>query len=241
MIRLDHFIGFARYWEIPASEQTAVDGRWVKGPGQDLFDAAERVLGVLPFIAEDLGSVTPRVRALRRRNRMPGMRVLQFAFSGDPRDNQFLPHHYVRGCVAYTGTHDNDTSVGWFYERGEVDGPRSPEQTEAERQSARRYLAGPSASGDATPIHRLMLRALSASVADTVIVPVQDLLGLGSEARMNTPGIGEGNWLFRVDREALTPALAGALRKLTETYGRLPVEARRSSAPPQVSSSTTQK
>ncbi|MEY4509617.1 MAG: hypothetical protein RLZZ450_1739, partial [Pseudomonadota bacterium] len=183
VIRLDHFIGFARYWEIPEHEETAVNGRWVKGPGQDLFDAAERALGVLPFIAEDLGSVTPSVRALRRHNRMPGMCVLQFAFNGDPRDNQFLPHHYVRGCVAYTGTHDNDTSVGWFYEHGDIGGPRTPEQTEAERARARDYLFGPSAVGEGTPIHLSMLRALWASCADTVVAPVQDLLGFGSDAR----------------------------------------------------------
>lgn len=222
VIRLDHFIGFARYWEIPAQEETAVHGRWVKGPGQDLFDAAARELGMLPFIAEDLGSVTPSVRALRRNNRMPGMRVLQFAFNGDPRDNQFLPHHYVRGCVAYTGTHDNDTSVGWFYEQGSVDGPRKPEQAEAERVRAREYLFGPAAARESTPIHQAMMRALWASAADTVIAPVQDLLGLGTEARMNTPGVGEGNWLFRVDAQALTAELADSLRRLTETYGRVP-------------------
>jgi 4-alpha-glucanotransferase len=177
---------------------------------------------MLPFIAEDLGSVTPSVRALRRNNRMPGMRVLQFAFNGDPRDNQFLPHHYVRGCVAYTGTHDNDTSVGWFYEQGSVDGPRKPEQAEAERVRARDYLFGPAAAGESTPIHQAMMRALWASAADTVIAPVQDLLGLGAEARMNTPGVGEGNWLFRVDAQALTAELADSLRRLTETYGRVP-------------------
>jgi 4-alpha-glucanotransferase len=227
VIRLDHFIGFARYWEIPATEETAVNGRWVKGPGQDLFDAARRELGVLPFIAEDLGSVTSSVKALRRDNNMPGMRVLQFAFNGDPRDNQFLPHHYVRGCVAYTGTHDNDTTVGWFGEAGVADASRSPEQTENERKAALRYLAGPLADDQqAGPIHLLMLRALFASVADTVVAPVQDLLGLGSEARMNTPGIAEGNWLFRVAAGALTPALADRLRALTEAYGRLPKSTR---------------
>jgi 4-alpha-glucanotransferase len=234
VIRLDHFIGFARYWEIAAHEETAVHGRWVKGPGQDLFDAAERALGVLPFIAEDLGSVTASVRALRRHNGMPGMRVLQFAFNGDPRDNPFLPHHYIRGCVAYTGTHDNDTSLGWFHELGAEEGPRTPAQTEAERERARNYLFGPSAADDATPIHLSMLRALAASSANTVIAPIQDVLGLGSEARMNTPGIGEGNWLFRVDGDALTPALADWLRKLSETYGRLPKPAAHdsSSTPP---------
>ncbi len=227
VIRLDHFIGFVRYWEIPAAEATAVNGRWRKGPGRDLFERVRAELGVLPFIAEDLGAVTPKVRALRRELGLPGMRVLQFAFSSDPRDNAFLPHRYVRACVAYTGTHDNDTSVGWFEEVGverdpaeAAGGPRSREQAERERQAALRYLEGPLV-GEATPqIHWLMVRALFASVADTVIIPMQDLLGLGSEARMNTPGVCEGNWTWRVERSALTPELADTLREFSEIYGR---------------------
>ncbi|MDB4989057.1 MAG: 4-alpha-glucanotransferase [Myxococcaceae bacterium] len=222
VIRLDHFIGFVRFWEIPAREETAMHGRWVKGPGSDLFETAERALGALPFIAEDLGSVTPKVRALRRRHHMPGMRILQFGFSGDPKENQFLPHHYVRNCVAYTGTHDNDTAVGWFEDPGQAGGPRTPEAARHERHAAQLYLSGPLlASSAALPIHWAMIRALFASIADTVIVPLQDLLGLGSEARMNTPGVGDGNWTFRFDGSALTSELADFLRSHTEVYGRL--------------------
>jgi len=218
VIRLDHFIGFARYWEIPAGEETAVNGRWMRGPGRDLFEVAQEELGVLPFIAEDLGTVTPKVRALRERFGMPGMRVLQFAFGGDANDD-FLPHRYVRDCVAYTGTHDNDTTVGWYEDPCE-EGPRSPAQAQKERQAAQLYLSGP-LTGEVTPqIHWLMLRALFASVADTAIVPLQDVLGLGSEARMNTPGLSEGNWLWRVKASALTPELAQTLRAFTEVYGR---------------------
>jgi 4-alpha-glucanotransferase len=219
VIRLDHFIGFARYWEIPASEQTAVNGRWVKGPGADLFDAACQELGVLPFIAEDLGSVTPKVRALRKRFHMPGMRVLQFAFTGGAK-NAFLPHHYVRECVAYTGTHDNDTTVGWF-EGTQQGGPaRDASALEHERSAARHYLSGPLVGEASLPIHWLMIRALLASVANTAIIPLQDLLGLGSEARMNTPGQAAGNWTWRVPHGALSKDLAATLRSFTEVYGR---------------------
>lgn len=221
VIRLDHFIGFARYWEIPANEETAVHGRWVKGPRSALFEAAERALGTLPFIAEDLGSVTPAVVKLRQRHRMPGMTVLQFGFSGDPRENPFLPHRYQRRSVAYTGTHDNDTSVGWFDDPGAADGPRTPEQAASEREAARRYLAGP-LTHEPEEIHWLMIRAVLASVADTAIIPMQDALGLGSAARMNVPGISEGNWMFRITAQDLDPALAKALRVYTEVYGRLP-------------------
>jgi len=222
VIRLDHFIGFARYWEIAAEQETAMNGRWLKGPGSDLFEAVEQELGTLPFIAEDLGLVTPGVRRLRRRHAMPGMRVLQFGFGGDPRENDFLPHRYIRDCVAYTGTHDNDTSVGWYEDGGDEAGPRSREQAERERAAALRYLQGPLASAPFISIHWLMTRALFASVANTAIVPMQDLLGLGSESRMNTPGRADGNWLFRLDPSALTAELVQTLRALTEVYGRCP-------------------
>jgi 4-alpha-glucanotransferase len=221
VIRLDHFIGFARYWEIPVEEQTAIHGRWMKGPGSDLFEVAARELGTLPFIAEDLGLVTRKVTRLRDRHHMPGMRVMQFGFGGDTRENDFLPHRYVRNCVAYTGTHDNDTAVGWYEDDGEEGGVRSPEQAESERRNALLYLQGPLAGEVAQPIHWLMLRALYASVANTAILPLQDVLGLGSDARMNTPGQGEGNWEYRVDEAALSEDLARTLRSFTATYGRL--------------------
>jgi 4-alpha-glucanotransferase len=221
VIRLDHFIGFVRYWQIPASEETAINGRWIRGPGSDLFETAQRELGTLPFIAEDLGLVTPRVRALRKRHHMPGMRILQFGFNGDPKENQFLPHHYVRNCVAYSGTHDNDTSVGWYQDGGDPAGPRTPEAAAHEQATARRYLSGPLSDLEQVPFHWLMVRALFASIADTVIIPLQDLLGLGSEARMNTPGIADGNWTFRYQAAALTPELAEQLRAHAVSYGRL--------------------
>ena len=220
VIRLDHFIGFSRYWQIPVDEPTAVNGRWMRGPGDALFEAARAQLGTLPFIAEDLGSVTPKVRRLRDAHAMPGMRVLQFAFGGAA-DNEFLPHRYVRRCVAYSGTHDNDTSVGWYEDQGQPDGPRKPEVAERERTHALRYLQGPRATVASDGIHWLMLRSLFASVANTVIVPMQDLLGLGSEARMNTPGVTDGNWGWRLPRESLTDALAHDLHSLTELYGRM--------------------
>ena len=219
VIRLDHFIGFARYWQIPVEEPTAVNGRWMRGPGDALFESACAQLGTLPFIAEDLGSVTPRVRRLRDAHAMPGMRVLQFAFGGEA-DNDFLPHRYVRRCVAYSGTHDNETSVGWFEDPGDPEGPRKPDVAEREVTHALRYLQGPRATVPSDGIHWLMLRALYASVANTVIIPMQDLLGLGSDARMNTPGVTDGNWRWRLPRESLTDDLADTLAGFTELYGR---------------------
>jgi 4-alpha-glucanotransferase len=219
VIRLDHFIGFARSWQIPAREETAINGRWVRGPGDELFDAIKLELGELPFIAEDLGSVTPKVNALRKRLGMPGMRILQFAFNGAPGENAFLPHHYPRRSVAYTGTHDNDTTVGWYDDPGQPDGPRTPDAASHERAAARAYLYGGYASDE--PFHWAMIRALFASVADTAIVPLQDVLGLGAEARMNRPGVAEGNWTYRFAADQLTPALAARLRTLAEQYARL--------------------
>lgn len=220
VLRLDHFIGFVRYWEIPARSPTALRGRFRPGPGEALFAAVRRALGSLPFIAEDLGSVTDEVRALRDRLGLPGMRVLQFAFGGDdPRTNEFLPHNYVPHCVAYTGTHDNDTARGWYEDPGGKHGPRSRRQAEKERRAALAYLAGPDAQAS-HDIAWLMIRALMASVANTVIFPVQDLLRLGSEARMNVPGRHEGNWTFRIPPGALNAELATELRAYTRTYGR---------------------
>jgi 4-alpha-glucanotransferase len=210
-VRLDHFIGFQRYWRIPASEPTAVKGKWMKGPGAPLFDALRAAFGPLPLIAEDLGEVTPRVHALRDRYGLPGIKILQFAFGKDPAAPSFLPHDYTRRAVVYTGTHDNDTTVGWF-NGGDS---RSPAQVDREQATALRYLG---TSG--REIHWEMMRAAFASVAGLAIVPVQDLLGLGSEARMNRPGIGEGNWTWRLSEGALTPALAARLAELTRTYGR---------------------
>jgi 4-alpha-glucanotransferase len=220
-VRLDHFIGFCRYWMIPGSEPTAVRGRWRPGPGAALFSAVRAALGgELPLIAEDLGVVTPEVRALRDAFGLPGIKIFQFAFGTDPNADDFLPHNYPRNAVVYTGTHDNDTIAGWFHDRGS--GTRSAEQTEIERRAALRYLGHEHAShADARDIHWQMIRAVLASVANVAIVPAQDLLGLGSQARTNTPGTAEGNWAFQLAPGALSDAIADRLRGLCEIYGRV--------------------
>jgi 4-alpha-glucanotransferase len=214
-VRLDHFIGFQRYWEIPATCPTAVEGRWVKGPGAPFFKVVQKKLGALPLIAEDLGAVTPKVTALRDRFKLPGIRVLQFAFGNDQSAIDFLPYNYPRRAVVYTGTHDNDTTVGWFRDPGGSASIRTKEQIERERQAALEYLGT-----DGREVHWDMIRTALGSVAATVILPAQDLLGLGSEARMNRPGLGEGNWEWRLPSGALDEAIAGRLLRLTQTYGR---------------------
>jgi 4-alpha-glucanotransferase len=225
-VRLDHFIGYERYWAIPAREPTAVNGRWRPGPGARFFKAIGAALGELPLIAEDLGPVTPEVESLRARFGFPGIKLLQFAFGTDLQAPSFLPHNYPREAVAYTGTHDNDTTVGWFTDPGS--GTRSAEQAALERQAALRYLGAPQdddAIEAGREIHWRMIRAIMASVANVAIAPAQDLLGLGSEARMNHPGTTTGNWEFRLAQGALTPAIAARLRDLAETYGRRRPEA----------------
>lgn len=203
IVRIDHFRGFEAYWEVPADELTAVRGRWVKGPGADLFATVEARLGALPIIAEDLGFITPEVEALRDELGFPGMRVLQFAFSGDATD-PYLPHNYVRNTVVLTGSHDNDTTRGW-YEKA----------TEHERHYVRRYL-----DADGSDIAWQMVRLAFSSVANQAIVPLQDVLGLGSEARMNMPGQAAGNWGWRYDEAMLTPEVSARLRDLVAIFGR---------------------
>ena len=203
-LRIDHFRGFAAYWAIPASEPTAIRGRWRPGPGKALFDAAARELGRLPFVAEDLGVITADVEELRDSLGFPGMRVLQFGFSSN--DSPHLPHHHVRHGVVYTGTHDNDTARGWFESAG-------PE----ERRRACEYLGS-----DGREIHWDMIRAALESVAETAIVPLPDVLGLGSEARLNTPGRPDGNWRWRATCEDFRPELADRFRALAELAGRTP-------------------
>jgi len=220
VIRLDHFIGFIRFWRVPASEKTAEHGSWQPAPGPALFAAVQRALGTTPFIAEDLGEVTPAVRALRDDLGLPGMRILQFAFGGDSQADQFLPHCYIPNTVAYTGTHDNDTFRGWLEDDGKS-GPRSPRQAKIERHSAIAYLAGPTATALPQP-HWEAIRALYASVARTVIAPLQDILGLDNQARMNSPGTADGNWTWRLPSRALTPPLAKRLHELARVYERLP-------------------
>ena len=203
-IRLDHFRGFAGYWEIPAGAKTAEIGRWAPGPGADLFIAVRNALKDLPIIAEDLGEITPDVIELRETLKLPGMKVLQFAFQSDPND-PFLPHNFPRNCVAYTGTHDNDTTVGWYH--------KAPEK---ERDMARRYLAR---SGD--DIAWDCIRAIWSSVANYALAPMQDFLSLSSEARMNMPGEAGGNWSWRITSEALANGwLSKRIRETNFLYGR---------------------
>jgi 4-alpha-glucanotransferase len=203
LVRIDHFRGFESYWEIPAQAPTAQSGRWVKGPGAELFDTLQKALGHQPIIAEDLGLLTPEVGLLRDQLGLPGMRVLQFAF-GDKPDNPYLPHNYVHNTAVYTGTHDNDTSAGWYATAGD-----------AEHRLVNRYA--PSVQQD--PAHELMRLAWS-SVADYAIAPLQDLLSLGSEARMNTPGKPTDNWKWRLRGDQLGYAAIDWLGELTELYGR---------------------
>ena len=215
VVRLDHFRGFAACWEVPPKDETAEHGTWVKAPGSALLRAITAALGAehLPIVAEDLGTITDDVHELRDAFALPGMRVLQFAWSGDPHDTH-LPHEYPRNVVAYTGTHDNDTVVGWFEHRS---GPRATAAERRELDHCLRYLGT-----DGAEINWDFIRAAQMSVADVSIIPLQDVLGLGSTARMNTPGRAEGNWTWRVRDGALTGALRDRLRASTEIYGRAP-------------------
>jgi 4-alpha-glucanotransferase len=212
VVRLDHFRGFAAYWEVPAAHETAERGRWVDAPGREVFQAMRNALGgELPIIAEDLGTITPDVHALRDEFDFPGMRVLQFAFGGDPHDAH-LPHEYTHNTVAYTGTHDNDTVVGWFQQRARAD---APEGERRERERCLHYLGT-----DGSEIHWDFIRAVQMSVASIAVAQLQDVLGLGSDARMNMPASAEGNWAWRFRDGALTDELRDRLRETTALYGR---------------------
>ncbi|MBI4303963.1 MAG: 4-alpha-glucanotransferase [Chloroflexi bacterium] len=213
IIRLDHFRGFEKYWEIPAEEKTAINGRWVPGPGADFFEAIRKELGELPIIAEDLGMITPEVHALREQFGLPGMKVLQFAFGTDLESDEYLPHNYPRDCVVYTGTHDNNTTVGWFRE-AEVT-TISGEELQSERKLALEYLGT-----DGREINWDFIRLALMSPADRAIIPLQDLLGLGGEARMNTPATKEGNWSWRFSFNMMTDEMKNRLKKLTVQSGR---------------------
>ena len=213
--RLDHFRGFEAYWEVRGGALTAVDGRWVAGPGAKFFDAIQSELGELPVVAENLGVMTPEVEALRRKFGFPGMSLLQFAFGNDPQAPSFRPHNYSRDLVAYTGGHDNDTTVGWWTSSGTSDSTRSEEDVRQEREVAKTYLGF---AGEA--VHWVFVRAILASVADVAVIPLQDLLGLGSEARMNLPGSVKGNWKWRYQRGALTREVCDRLHQLTRIYDR---------------------
>ncbi len=204
MVRIDHFRGFEAAWEIPAMARTARDGAWAAAPGQALFEACARVLGALPFVAEDLGTITEDVVALRRHFGFPGMRVLQFAFTGDPA-NPHLPHNHSRRTVVYTGTHDNDTTIGWY----------------AGLEASTRSIVANYLDRSGDPMPWPLIRSALASCARLAMIPMQDLLMLGSGTRMNTPGTTRGNWRWRFDWSQVHPQRAGDVRALVELYGRL--------------------
>lgn len=206
LIRIDHFRGFQAYWEVKQGETTAMNGQWVEAPGRAFFQSLKEDLGSLPILAEDLGVITPDVEELRDEFGFPGMKILHFAF-GSGSDNPYLPFNYTRNCLVYTGTHDNNTTVGWY-----------ETLQDWERDGLHSYLGHISAEG----IHWDLIRLALSSIANQAIIPIQDILGLGADARMNQPGQPAGNWAWRYRDDALSPELGDRLRMLTETYGRAP-------------------
>lgn len=209
LLRIDHFRGLVAYWEVPAGEKTAINGKWVPAPGEAFLDTLTREYPSLPIIAEDLGTITDDVREFIEKYGIPGMKVLLFAFGDGFSENLYAPHNHVKNCVVYTGTHDNNTARGWYEQ----------EASEAERRSIVRYL-GREIPSDKFAVE--LVRLAMSSVADIVILPMQDILGLGAEARMNTPSTVEGNWEWRLNPAYLSSDLARWLRDLTEICGRLP-------------------
>ena len=207
VVRIDHFRGLVAYWEVPASEKTAVNGKWIPVPVDDFLNRLMKQFACLPIIAEDLGTITSDVREIMSRYRLPGMRVLLFAFGEDFPNGAFLPHNHMKHCFIYTGTHDNNTVRGWFENEAGAE----------EKRRLFRYLGRDIAADE---ICREMTRLAMMSVADTAIIPLQDLLGLGAEARMNDPSKTKGNWHWRLDHDPITPKVAERLREMTETYGR---------------------
>ncbi len=208
IIRIDHFRGLQAYWAVPLGADTAMDGTWLEAPGDEFFQQLEKQLGKLPIVAEDLGVITPEVEALRDKFGFPGMKIIQFAFDSD-RDNGFLPYNYTdRNCIVYTGSHDNNTTVGWYEQR-------SPE----DKAKVIDYLGCLCEDG----IHWALIRLALGSVGNTVVLPFQDILGLGTDAKMNTPSQPTGNWSWRCRAEAFNDELSGRLRYLTYLYGRTPV------------------
>ena len=218
MVRLDHFRGFEAYWEIPAGEPTAEHGKWVKGPGAELFQVLTDHLGPLPIVAENLGVITPEVEGIRRQFDYPGMAIFQFAFSTDPQAPTFRPHNYERQLVAYTGGHDNDTMVGWW-RSGVAQSTRTQADVKKEYEDAENYL-GVTAEQLDHEVNWIFIREVMKSVADTVLFPMQDVLGLGSEARMNTPGTLGGNWTWRLGSGGLREGDQQRLKMFAEIYGR---------------------
>ena len=225
LVRIDHFRGFEAFWEVPGDATTAVHGRWTPGPGAALFERIAGTLGPLPIVAENLGVITPEVEALRMRCGFPGMSILQFAFGADQQARDFRPHTFPRERVVYTGTHDNDTTLGWWGSTGERDSTRVASEVTREKALALRYLGC-----DGREMNWTLIRAALASVADTVLIPMQDVLGLGSDARMNLPGRQSGNWRWRFSWDQLRPDMTARLRDLVDLYDRrsnpVPGEAR---------------
>jgi 4-alpha-glucanotransferase len=214
LLRLDHFRGFDASWSVPAGSEDAIHGRWEPGPGAKFFEAMRQKLGGLPLVAEDLGVITRQVEDLRDQFDLPGMRVLQFAFGDDAKANDYLPYAYINHCVVYTGTHDNDTAVGWFSGSGGKT-TQDPEVMAAEREFVLRYVG---TKGE--EIHWDLIRLALGSVADTAIIPLQDVLGLGSSARMNLPGDPTGNWEWRFTWDQLDKATRDRLADMTAVYHR---------------------
>ena len=204
-LRIDHFRGLESYWAVPAEEETAINGTWVKAPGKALFETIEQELGKgLPIIAEDLGTITPEVIELRDHFGFPGMKILQFAFESEE-ESSFLPHQFTTtNCVCYTGTHDNNTTRGWY-----------DSASEYSRDKVRRYM-----NTDANSIHWDFLRTCLGTIADYAIIPMQDILGLGEEGRMNVPGVAQNNWAWRYRKEDISEGLAEGLKETTKLYGR---------------------
>jgi 4-alpha-glucanotransferase len=203
ILRIDHFRGLEAAWEIPANEDTAINGYWVKAPGKALLGSIQTDLGSIPLVAEDLGIITPEVEELRDEFNLPGMKILQFAFGGGA-DNPYLPDHYVKNCVVYTGTHDNDTTLGWLQKLSDY-----------ERTYIYDYLGSPSLS-----LHCALIHAALASVANLAIIPMQDILELGTEHRMNIPGTTTGNWSWRFQWDQLTHERASRLGHLVHLFNR---------------------
>ena len=203
ILRIDHFRGFEAAWEIPANEETAINGKWVAAPGRDLLQTIQKAFPSLSLVAEDLGIITAEVESLRDEFNLPGMKILQFAFDGHS-NNPYLPMNYVRNCVVYTGTHDNDTTLGWFEALGD-----------AEKQRVYDYLGWSS-----QPMPNALIHEAFASVANLAIIPMQDVLRLGSADRMNTPGTTAGNWRWRFDWSQLTADRVGYLSHLIQLFGR---------------------
>ncbi len=206
-VRVDHFRGFVAYWEVPANKKTAINGEWIEAPAEDFFNQLAKKFPYLPIIAEDLGVITPDVREIMQKFEFPGMKLLLFAFGEDLPKNPYIPHNLVRNCVLYTGTHDNNTVRGWF----------EKEVTPKDKKRLFNYL------GRKVPVEELhweMIRIAMMSVANMVIFPMQDILGLGEVARMNRPATSKGNWRWRLLPEQMAPSLARRLLKMTEIYGR---------------------